>query len=290
MIIVLAPTAQLASDTLRLDPPPTISIGAEYGAFVLEGTEYTSAHNQPLGSPYAGRHITPFGKPASCNDTQIPKIQDSAVALISKININTLGGLMRASDKFKDNGTFWYYAEHIYHQGIHKAKKDHPCWVIFNGIFAWINENHPEIDEERNNDITEFCYEAFGFITEALEDGVVATDMGLTRINLQEKLDESSFVSQEPSGIIIRRGVGVNHLYRDGIAVISYDDAKKNITISTSDPIKNFSCCRLVQEWWGDRAKGNDQIAMSDKSQFMTESDFLQAVEMFEEALVKARI
>jgi hypothetical protein len=289
MIIILSPTAQLASDTLRLDPPPSLSVGAEYGAFVLEGTEYTSAHNQPLGSPYVGRHITPFGKPAPCNDTKIPKLQDSEVALVSKIDISTLGGLLRASDKFNDNGTFWFYVEHIEAHGIHKAKKDHPCWILYNGILAWIKENKPEIDEKRNNDITDFCYEAFDFIIEALKDGQVASSMGNALISSQEKLDEISFVSQEPSGMVIRRtrGQKVNHLYREGIAVISYDEKYKAITISISEPIHNFSCHRLVQEWWGDRATGTDLQANSAKGKIMSEDDFRKSIEKFDMSLIK---
>ena len=54
MIVILSPTAQLASETLSLNPPPTLSIKAEYGAFVLVGAKYTSAHNQPVGSDLLG--------------------------------------------------------------------------------------------------------------------------------------------------------------------------------------------------------------------------------------------
>lgn len=291
MIVVLAPTSQLASDTLRFEPPPSLTVEAEYGAFVLEGSVYTAAHHQPLGSPYVGRHLTPFGRPAPCNDNSIPKLSDNDVALISHIDLDTLGGLMRATDQFIDNGVFWFYAEHIDTNGLHKAKKDHPCWVLINGINAWINDNQPEIDTTRINDVTDFCYKAFDFIKEALQDGEVATLMGASRISSQEKLDESSLVSQKPSGLVIRRTTGekVNHLYRDGIAIVSYNEAKRNIRISTSDLIPNFSCRRLAQEWWGDRAGGHDQIAGSDRGRLMSESDFQQAIERFEEALIKTR-
>ena len=81
MIVILSPTAQLASDTLEYDPPPSLTVEAEYGAFVLEGTKYTAAHHQPIGSPYVGRHISPFGRPAPCNDDSIPKLDENEVAL-----------------------------------------------------------------------------------------------------------------------------------------------------------------------------------------------------------------
>lgn len=288
MIVILAPTAQLASDTLSLSNPPVLTIGAEYGGFVVEGTAYTSAHNQPIGSPYVGRHVTPFGRPAPCNDPNIPKIQDDEVSLISHIDVDTLGGLMRATDKFEDNPTFWHYAEHIDTNGRHKAKREHPCWVIYNGILAWIEENKPEIESKRNNDVTEFCYKAFDFIKEALTDGHQATRMGTAYIYLQEKLDESSFVEMRPCGLVIRRTQGerVNHLYRDGIAVITYDEKHKTIRISTADPIPNLSCRRIVQEWWGDRAGGYDQIAGSARGKIMTEEDLKEATERFIKELI----
>jgi len=289
MIVILAPTPQLATDTLRLNPPPALTIGAEYGGFVLEGAKYTAAHHQPLGSPYVGRHITPFGKPAPCNDSSIPKINDDEVALISHIDIDTLGGLMRATDQFENNSVFWFYAEHIDTNGIHKAKQDHPCWVLYNGLNAWINENHPEIDSSRNNDVTNFCYKAFDFITEMLMDGQESTRMGNAHIYLQEKLDESTFVKSLPCGLIVRRTRGdkVNHLYREENAIISYDEKHKKIRISTADPIKNLSCRRLVQEWWGDRAGGHDQIAGSARGQLMSEDQFKEAIERFETELTR---
>ena len=289
MIVILAPTAQLATDTLRLSPPPALTVEAEYGAFVLEGGKYTAAHHQPIGSPYVGRHITPYGRPAPCNDQDIPKLEENEVALISHIDMDTLGGLMRATDKFEENPVFWFYAEHIDTNGRHKAKKDHPCWILYNGILAWIEENKPEIDHNRNNDVTEFCYKAFDFIKDTLNDGHLATRMGHAYLYLQDKLDESTFVEMRPCGLVIRRTQGkkVNHLYRDGIAVITYDEKYKTIRISTSDQIPNLSCRRLVQEWWGDRAGGHNQIAGSARGQFMSEDQFKESTERFIRELIR---
>lgn len=289
MIVILAPTAQHATDTLRLNPPPSLTVEAEYGGFILEGTKYTAAHHQPIGSPYVGRHITPFGRPSPCNDSDIPKLNDDEVALISHIDIDTLGGLMRATNDFVDNGVFWFYAEHIDTYGIHKARQDHPCWVIYNGLNAWIKENHPKIDSSRNNDVTDFCYKAFKFIKEMFADNHLATRMGNAHIYLQEKLDESTFVETKPCGLIVRRtrGEKVNHLYRGENAIISYDEKYKKIRISTADPIKNLSCRRLVQEWWGDRAGGHDQIAGSARGKIMSEDHFKEAIERFENELTR---
>ncbi len=291
MIVILAPTAQLASDTLSLSNPPVLTVEAEYGGFVVEGTAYTAAHHQPIGSPYVGRHVSPFGRPAPCNDSKIPTLKEDDVALISHIDIDTLGGLMRATDSFEENGVFWFYAEHIDTNGLHKAKRDHPCWVLYNGILAWIEENYPEIDKTRNNDVSDFCYRAFDFIRETLADGTLATRMGNAYLYLQDKLDESSFVEERPSGLIIRRSKGerVNHLYRGAKAIISYNESRKNITISTADPIPNLSCRRLAQEWWGDRAGGHNQIAGSARGKIMSEEQFNEAITKFEDILIRSQ-
>jgi hypothetical protein len=289
MIIILSPTAQLAADTLRLSNPPTLSVEAEYGAFVLEGTKYTAAHHQPIGSKYAGRHVISNGRSAPCNDSNIPKLNDDEVALVSHLDLDTLGGLMRATGSFVDNSTFWDYAEYIDTHGVHKADKNHPYYTILFGIVAWINEHHPKIDHNKNNDVTDFCYQAFDFIKSALEDGHLATRMGSAFIYLQDKLDESSFVEEKPCGLIVRKTKDerTNHLYRDGIAVISYNEARRNITISTADLIPNLSCRRLVQEWWGDRAGGHDQIAGSARGQIMSEDQFREAIDRFDFELTK---
>tara|TARA_B100000424_G_C22928978_1_gene494203 strand:+ start:493 stop:1050 length:558 start_codon:yes stop_codon:yes gene_type:complete len=119
MIVILAPKAQLAVDTLSLKPPPKLTVEAEYGAFVCEGTEYTSAHHQPIGSPYVGRHLEPeFGKPAPCNDQNIPVLAENDVVLISHIDLDTVGGLMRASGKYEEcftelSSEFWEFVEKV---------------------------------------------------------------------------------------------------------------------------------------------------------------------------------
>lgn len=292
MIVILAPTAQLASDTLRLNPPPALSVEAEYGAFVLEGSLYTAAHHQPIGSPYVGRHTTPYGKPAPCNDENIPVLDDNDVALISHVDLDTIGGLMRASGEFIENKTFWDFAEYIDTNGVHNADPNHEHYVIVNGIHAWLEENHPEIDKSRNNDITDFCYRAFKFIKDTLEgdEDQLAQRMGNAHIYLQKKLADTTFVEQKPSGLIVRKTIGdrVNHLYGEGDAIISFDERYKTITISIADPIANFSCRRLVQDWWGDRAGGHDQIAGSPRGKLMSEQDFIKAIDNFDLALTKA--
>jgi len=46
---------------------PHLTVEAEYGATVVEGTLYTAAHHQPAGSPFAGDHVVAGGRQAAGN-------------------------------------------------------------------------------------------------------------------------------------------------------------------------------------------------------------------------------
>ena len=96
MIIIKAPTAQNAADTLSLKPPPALTVRAEYGGFVLEGQKYTSAHQQAKGSPYSKENPPPH------LDRNIPLLKETEVALIKEIDIETIVGLMRAEKKYEE--------------------------------------------------------------------------------------------------------------------------------------------------------------------------------------------
>ena len=47
----------------------------------LKGTKYTSAHHQPIGSQYVGRHLDwNVREPAPCNDTNIPVLSGEVIS------------------------------------------------------------------------------------------------------------------------------------------------------------------------------------------------------------------
>jgi hypothetical protein len=213
MIVIFAPTAQLASDTLNLNNPPTLTVGAEYGAFVLEGTRYTSAYNQPSGSPYSSRHISPFGKPASCLDKDIPQIKDTDVALISHLDLNTLGGLMRATNKFIENESFWSYVEWV-ERNRGKTKKGHPCWATYNEVQTWVEKNQSYLPTTHNTDVTKFCYDAFDVIREVLEGGLAHAHIKLKGV--QEVKERACLLALQLGFALIRRDDEIHALYPCG--------------------------------------------------------------------------
>jgi len=297
MIVILAPTAQLAADTLTLDTPPTLTVEAEYGAWVAQGSRYTAAHHQPIGSEFSGRHIG-GARPAPCNDPNIPLLEENDVALISHIDADTIGGLMRAHPDYvsyfseKHQG-FWDYIEFIDTNGWHKADAQSPDHPKLSSFACWSQKNRPVISRTVNNDMTEYCLKAMHFLSEVLEGQHL--ELGVEYLKNEEILNQKSWVRTTPFGLVIRRSTTfVNHLYRDpsdelGVAVINLNEKDGVITLSLADPISGFSCRSFVQELWGDKAGGHDGIAGSPRGQLMSEQDFLSAINRFSQALVKAQ-
>jgi len=296
MVILLAPSAKIAAEAFVGDVFPFLTVEAEYGGWVAEGYFYTAAHHQALGTKYAGRHIG-GDRYAPCNDVNIPLLNEGDIALISHIDADTIGGLMRADAWYEEyfgekNQSFWDYVEFIDVNGWHKADVGSPHNVKISSFAAWSQKNRPVIDRERINDVTDYCRSAMRFMSEVIDGKHV--EIGEEYLKNEEALNDASWVRTTPFGLVIRRsGAFVNHLYRDpandlGIAVLNFNEKAGVITLSIADPIKGLSCRSVVQKLWGQEAGGHDGIAGSPRGQIMTEQDFLQAINLFSESLVKA--
>ncbi len=290
MKVIIAPTANLAQTILA-----DLSVEAEYGSIVIEGTQYTAAHHQAQGL-YKGRHIG-GGRPAPCNDSQIPFLADSATALVSHIDVDTLGGLMRAQARLShlfeaQHSAFWDFAESVDVSGWHKADPKHSEFLKLSALAAWIQDNRPQIPRDQISDISDFCEKAFVFAERVLSADDQALDVGARFINNQNNLNETSWLTTTPANVVVRKSDSfVNHLYRDpndlvGAAIVAYNTKLKSITISLESPIANISCRQIVQDLWGMEAGGHDGIAGSPRGQDMSEADLITAVNAVSQRLV----
>lgn len=158
MIIIASPRAQLALDTLEFKP--SLSINAEYGAYVAEGTLYTSANHQPEGSPYTSRFIDPqHGRPAPCNDPKIPQLGELQVALIKTLSPATIGGLLRADGyDLSEKQDFWNLVEVHDLYPDEPDIKNHPQYTDLNELVSWLDEHTPQQSGQQNQDLTDFFY------------------------------------------------------------------------------------------------------------------------------------
>lgn len=292
MIVILAPKAQLAVDTLSLEPPPVLTIEAEYGAFVCEGSRYTSAHHQAVGSPYMSRTLDhAFGKPAPCNDLNIPVLDENDVVLISHIDLDTIGGLMRATGKyskcFADKYTeFWGLVEKLDVVPDSRSLVGNKTLELIENLEAFISKTLEEMPFplDKNSDVTYLCQLVSEQVKEVLLQGA--------------DRNERTFVTLTPFSLILRKtdGEPCNDLFTDlegvpALAVISYDTSKKKVylslnDISTSEIDKGLSCIKVSQELWGELAQGSDIYACSPPNKEMSEKDFKSAAHHFSKRIV----
>jgi len=154
MQVLLAPSADIAK-TILATKPIVLTVEAEYGLFVAEGSRYTAAHHQPVGSPYAGIHVVAGGRHSPCNDPSIPRLEQGDLILVSHVDLDTIGGVLRAMPEYADlfprkrdlewmtlhdpvgkelfdeqmqlRRDFWALAEYIDVSGPHKISRADPA-------------------------------------------------------------------------------------------------------------------------------------------------------------------
>lgn len=269
--ILHAPSATLAS-TLT----PTLTVEAEYGSVVAEGSRYTAAHHQAAG-PFAGRHIVAGGRPSPCNDPNIPSVHGDEVVMISHLDLDTVGGVLRATlgqghPIFRHAG-FWQLAEFLDVNGAHRlaaAGADYDDVRAIYAWWAWAKNGLPRFPRDAVADATA-AIDAAG---DALVRILVDLEAGLLLAGDAFRADEAAlnartFVRRDGDVLVRRAEVGgdfCNHLYTDpsGVAaraVVCLNTAFKAVTVSIADPEREEVSCRdLVQRLWGPEAGGHKGI------------------------------
>lgn len=281
-----------------------VTVEAEYGSVVVEGSELTLAHHQPTG-PYSSR-----SQPAPCNnvaaifDTKMVKRLHEAVNRdgelrvgLSHLDLDSVGGvglIVSAVAQFprdmlwaESTAEFWRVAEFVDLNGPHKLDVapgvtddiKRSLWAYW----AWARVRS-EIKPAEGQEVVEVGDEigehmrALGRIFDGRE---VAEDMilaGMAMRAAEHANDVATFVD-EKGGVILRASQGpfVNHLYRQALGVVTFNAKTKTVTMSLADKIPGVSCRELVQKIWGPEAGGHDGIAGSPRDREMTMTDAIMA-------------
>jgi hypothetical protein len=285
--ILLAPNKELAMSVTA-----DITIEAEYGDFVAEGTKYTAAHHQPSG-PYVGRHVKGHeltGRPAPCNDPNIPVLTEGCI-LISHIDLDTLGGVFRAMGKPLFNTpnlmAFWNLVEKIDVNGPHRLAQFNPSQQeveCIQACWAWLQDNRPKISFTEVNDVTDFILRAYATLMQILlYNNEWLLREGKTWALEQDELNKTSLVRVETTSahtrdfsIAVRESDRfVNHLYNllDGRVcdcVVSYNTKQTALTVSFERDFEGLNARDIVQKLWGPDAGGHRNIAGSPRGRVMT--------------------
>lgn len=274
------PTADLARG---LSKPPAVTVEAEYGDFVLEGSVYTAAHHQKTG-PYAGRHLPGLaqsGRPSPCKDAAVPVVGAGDIA-ISHIDLDTIGGVLRALGGWEhlfDLHEFWALAEFLDVTGPHRLPVGHPYWREIHAIWAWLQNNRPQLPRDQIMDVKAFMVCA-GWALDAilLDSREELLREGDALAAATADLNISSYVANDADVVIRVSDRFVNHLYArpEGSvarAVVALNTTVGSVTVSFESPVAGVSAREIVQRLWGSDAGGHDGIAGSPRGRVMTEDD-----------------
>ena len=285
------PTADLAREATA-----AVTVEAEYGSFVMEGTVFTAAHHQGSG-PFAGRHLPGFeetGRPSPCNDDGIPVLGLHDVVAVSHIDLDSVGGALRTVADFAPlfDGRFagfWDLSEHIDVSGAHRLDPDHEWAPALRAVWAWMQAHRPRFSREEIEDCSEFMHAAGQMLVRLLVEGDAdLLAAGQAMADAEAALNEESLVRVVEAGdrlVAVREaGQFVNHLYllpdgRVAAAVVARNTKMSSVTVSLADAIEGFVCRDIVQGLWGPDAGGHAGIAGSPRGREMTTDDLTACVE-----------
>jgi len=295
--IILAPSADLARKAIA-DDTVVVTVEAEYGAFVAEGTVYTAAHHQPAGSPFAGRHVG-GNRPSPCNDTSIPVVEDGIV-LVSHVDLDTFGGCLRAlgrTELFRPEFQgFWDLAEFVDTRGPHKLGQSGAEMVDLSRLhafWAWSKTDVPRFPRDSMSNVTVLVRSAGDALQRIFAGDPEELAAGEALRASEEDLNIRTFVRHDEN-VIVRRAKTpadfCNHLYvppggGPAKAVACWNLATGAVTVSLADPIPGVSCRGIVQALWGPEAGGHDGIAGSPRERRMSEDDLHSVVEVLNAAI-----
>lgn len=271
--VIFAPTATIARSATA-----DVTIEAEYGSFVWEGSIFTAAHHQSEG-PFAGRHQG-GSQPAPCNNPSIP-VLDEGVIGVSHMDLDTLGGIARAMGceyLFLGNEGFWNLSEFVDVSGPHKLKNSGASDTDLDRLYAfwaWSQENRlPRATEL--TDITEYVINAIHALQRIMEFDAEMIEAGRTFKANEQALNKSSLVKVVGTVAIRKAESFVNHLYTtaDGVEcemVLTLNTKFKSITLSSAED--GVDCCATMQKVFGPDAGGHKGIAGSPRGVEMTMED-----------------
>ena len=289
--VLFAPTAAHAAQTTA-----HVTVEAEYGSVVWEGTVFTAAHHQASG-PYAGRHQGGT-QPSPCNNDAIPVVGIMDTVGVSHFDLDTLGGVLRAWGMTGFFGgrmeSFWDLAEFVDCNGPHKlaqAGASEADLERLHAFWAWSSTNRlPRASEV--TDVTKFFAEAESVLRRILqgEGDPELLQAGRDFKASNQALNEESLFAVM-GGVVLRVSDGfTNHLYALPLgapckAVVALNTTHGSVTVSLADDTPGVSCREVVQALWGPEAGGHDGIAGSPRGVAMDMDDLTAAAKAMLAAL-----
>ena len=256
----------------------TVTVEAEYGSVVVEGSELTLAH-----------HGDRAGNPAPC-------LRENAVVPcdaigLSHMDLDAFGGLLSVLGRKPEAPAFWELAAFVDVHGPHKlSEANAPAEAVraLYAVWAYNQANRNDFPHPQRDGVMEYPHDAIRRYEDALRrilDGDEELLLAGDRLREEtENLNSSSFVEEE-AGVVVRGSDQfTNRLYNtpDGIegkAVVALSTRTHGITVSLADPVEGFSVGAFLQDLFGPEAGGRDTIGGTPRGQFMRLADLLRTAE-----------
>lgn len=243
--VLLAPSADLAREVLATRTV-VLTVEAEYGSYVAEGRLHTAAHHQPVGSPYAGRHLVQGGRPSPCNSNLVPLLTEEdaavgAVVLVSHVDLDTFGGCLRSMGAFQDlfppknvdaaalakvpaeaaaavtsiwnNVNFWDLAEYVDVRGAHKlggsGAGERALRQLY-AFWAWSKSpaGGPRLPRDQVTDVTDLVVSAGEVLRRIFHDDADLLAAGDAFRAAEDDLNRRTFLRRE--GDVVVRIAGLS--------------------------------------------------------------------------------
>lgn len=275
---------------------PVVTIEAEYGDRVVEGSKLTLAHHGPREGnecPCVAKMIK-----GDLADEIVQDVFETRTIGLSHTDLDSVGGILRVVECHPDlkgwklgEDSFWQLAAFVDMNGAHKLDESGADDMSIQQLWAWWawereNPCYPNRDGSVT-DINDWVLKAATTLAQIF--WVFGSPAGTQRINAgtrfreaEEKLSADSFMELTENGCCVRVApTFVNHLYATPAgpakAIVAYDTRKGMITVSRVDDSVKFNARKLVQQLWGKEAGGHDGIAGSPRGHRMTAADLAEA-------------
>lgn len=293
----------------------TVTVEAEYGDDVVNGTVLTLAHHGPRKdqpNPCLTKNymVIPGVNGQIDGLWEVPPID---VIGLSHIDLDALGGTAAIMGKKPGPKNFWELAAHIDSNGPHRAA-DHPAWnehkAQYYAYCAWAREKENQYWPPKDGsveDVTERVEKAIAILVEIFKGESVAQDVQEVLMNVQpsrpsvwiekgaafeKKLaeDESRCLIEAGCVRVFAGDVFCSAFYRnaDGTiadATISYGTKSGAISLAFEDGGKRWNAAKILQELFGSDAGGHAGIAGSPRGKRMNFAQFNAVVEKMHELI-----
>jgi hypothetical protein len=291
-----------------------VTVEAEYGSTVVEGSLLTLAHHTP---EYA-HNPSPCTRPGGMTGY----VEGVEVVGLSHVDLDSVGGTLAVLGDKPGPDSFWALAgridilgPHRLEQAIEEANARPHDVLALHAYWAWARTPEGRVMLPRDGSVADVTNDVMKhrsvlreIFNELRDNPGLGVDGGAggARIEAGRRfaaegaaLQKASFVKMEGDVVLRTSPEFVNHLYQfttgeGGIteatgvarAVVAFNSKTGAVTVSfASAPTGPVNARTIVQQLWGTEAGGHAGIAGSPRNQQMTMGDALAAFEAVKAAL-----